>query len=62
MPRAEVSVRSPGEANPGSDILLQRGPDRLVHQEAKLRQEPIETPVVPSNGKGEGPVGEHGSP
>jgi len=37
----------------------QSDPDRFVHDEAELRQDPIEARVLPRHPEDEGPVGEH---
>ena len=60
--RAQVFVRGPRESSAGSNIVPQGDPNRFVHEEAKLREEPTETGILQSDRKDKGSVGEHVSP
>ncbi len=46
VPRAEVRVRSPRESSARSDVVPQGNPDRFVHEEAELGEEPTETGIL----------------
>ena len=59
MVPAQVRVRGPGEPRAGSDALSERDPDRFVHEETELLQEPDEAWIVRFDGKDEGTTQPH---